>query len=467
MFEFSAGEFVISSGAFENGLKDNAMRDLNVPSGCTAILFNDSTLNGTNCTLQGPVFFPSAVAKDSCFNNMGVSSVRVINDPSYGNTVNATVVGVVEPPPSERPGLVPAECWADFLLDVRVPASGGVRTDLALAGGQTPSNGNGTTNGDVKGRSEEFLSARVDAVAYGQSGNNPGAFLPLDGLFLAVGRGGEQATVVVLNSTRCAGFTSKVAMKEAMIRNMSADGLRLTVELPSYDAVCSSPNGAGAFKGCGVSQPISLKGTQRMKNAPAGIGVKWAVDDVVSWSCPPSCPLGMATRSAVMAKNQTSQLHPTNTVALRNDVGGIMYVRRCTGKEGNASTRVTDLATSLSSSSSSSSSTSPSPSTSPPLSPSPMSSSSSPSPVRRRLAAPTPSVAVTSSDASDSCQKALDGIIPFVTDPRSCLDPARAHAAPCAYGEGATCKCCSENARCPGGARTWPRPGFWVLRRDK
>ena len=55
----------------------------------------------------------------------------------------------------------------------------------------------------------------------------------------------------------------------------------------------------------------------------------------------------------------------------------------------------------------------------------------------------------------------MDGVIPFVTDPRSCLDPARARSAPCAYGEGDACQCCPANARCPGGARAWPERGFW------
>lgn len=48
-----------------------------------------------------------------------------------------------------------------------------------------------------------------------------------------------------------------------------------------------------------------------------------------------------------------------------------------------------------------------------------------------------------------------------------CLDPATAHL--CAFGEdGANgtspdCRRCAEGALCPGGYRTWPQPGYWVV----
>ena len=139
--------------------------------------------------------------------------------------------------------------------------------------------------------------------------------------------------------------------------------------------------------------------------------------DEVSWSCPPSCPSGQATTT------NRSMLHPSNTEELRAAVGGITYVRRCADTKRRLQQN--------------------NDSTSPP-SVSPVSSSTS-------------SMAIPS-----QCAKAMNGIIPFVTDPRSCLDPARAQSAPCAYGEGSECECCPANARCPGGARTWPVRGYWV-----
>jgi hypothetical protein len=132
-------------------------------------------------------------------------------------------------------------------------------------------------------------------------------------------------------------------------------------------------------------------------------------EEEVSWSCPPSCPSGQATTT------NRSKLYPSNTENLRSAVGGITYVQRCTENQRNNVT-------------------------------------TSPSSVS--LMAPFTS--------SNQCAKATKGIIPFVTDLRSCLDPARAQSAPCAYGEGGDCKCCPANARCPGGARTWPARGYWV-----
>jgi hypothetical protein len=141
--------------------------------------------------------------------------------------------------------------------------------------------------------------------------------------------------------------------------------------------------------------------------------------DMVTWSCPPSCPTGQA------ATTNRSALYSTNTKELRAALGGITYVRRC--DDGERRLQQNNDSTPLS-----------------PQSAEPASSSSSLS----------------------QCEKAKAGTIPFVTDPRSCLDPARAHTAPCAFGEGGECECCPANARCPGGARTWPDRGYWVEREN-
>ena len=45
-------------------------------------------------------------------------------------------------------------------------------------------------------------------VTYGRRDNNPDAFWPLDGLFLAAGRGGDQAVIVVSDAPQCAGIAS-------------------------------------------------------------------------------------------------------------------------------------------------------------------------------------------------------------------------------------------------------------------
>ena len=456
-FVFSAGQFTVAdAGSFSNRLEGDAMRALNVPRGCVAIVFNNSMFKGANCTLPGPGYYDSyydSPTNTKCLNNVGVSSVQILNDPTYGQTANVTERGVVDgvvdgaaparPTPDEVPTLVPAACWADFLLE-----SGAFADTGGIRGGQTGV-GNRTfdsaTDAVIANRVGLLLSARVGAVTYGRRGNNPGAFWPLDGLFLAVGRGGEQATVVVSDSPQCAKFASEavtvtvtVGGIDAPIRNRSADGLRLIVELPSYDDVCSSG-------GCGVSQAIRVKGTQRMKYAPPSAW--WAVNQVVSWACPPLCPTGSRARATT---NESSQLHPANTAALRKSVGGITYVQSC------------------SNTSSASSSSAPPPS---PFS-SVLSPSSSPAPAP--LASPavvgqgpalTPAAAADDKNKDPSgarCAKAMDGMIPFVTDPRSCLDPTQARVAPCAYGGGGSCQCCPANARCPGGARTWPKRGFWV-----
>ena len=474
-FLFSAGRFTISdTGFFSNGLRDDHMRALYVPRGCTAVLFNDSTFKGTNYTLSGPNYYQTLTVS---FGTFGVSSIQILDDPTYGQTVNVTAGGVVDgvgpgaaqPIPGEVPSLVPVECWEDFLLGVSasmlgesisagstatatadsavsptsaIPAGGRGKGPApspshGVTGGQTPSNVSDTDAviaERVKPLPLPFLSARVNAAMYGRRGNNPGAFWPLDGLFLAVGRGGEQATIVVSDSPRCAGIASGVVNVTvtvggvvATILNRSEDGRRIIVGLPSYDEVCF----AG---GCGASQAIRVQGTQLMMYAPPSAW--WAVNKVVSWACPPSCPAGTAARATM---NKSSQLHLANTAALRKAVGGIMYVQSC-----NTSSVVTG-------------------STSPPSSPSPSLTSASTAvgtaPSRTRSA--TAAEYEVNDRSSVSCNKAKNGIIPFITDPRSCLDPAQARSAPCAYGGGDTCECCPANARCPGGARTWPERGFW------
>ena len=189
------------------------------------------------------------------------------------------------------------------------------------------------------------------------------------------------------------------------------DGTTLPLKSPMWNS--GEPNG-GTRESCGT-----IRGLKNWNDLPCSKILPFmcghaARDDEVSWSCPPSCPSGQATTT------NRPMLHPSNTEELRAAVGGITYVRRCTERlqQNNNSTS--------------------------PPSVSPVSSSTS-------------SVAI-----SSQCAKAMNGIIPFVTDPRSCLDPSRAHSAPCAYGEGGECECCPANARCPGGARTWPDRGYWV-----
>ena len=491
-FLFSAGRFTISdTGFFSNGLRDDHMRALYVPRGCKAVLFNDSTFKGTNFTLPGPNYYDHQMLTLSV-GTFGVSSVQILDDPTYGQTVNVTAGGVVDgvgpgaaqPISGEVPSLVPVECWEDFLLGVSASmlgesiSAGSTATATAdfaasptsaipadsrgegpapsptrsVAGGQTPSNVSDTDAvivARVKPLPLSLLSARVNAATYGRRGNNPSAFWPLDGLFLAVGRGGEEATIVVSDSPRCAGIASGVVNVTvtvggvvATILNRSEDGRRIIVELPSYDEVCF----AG---GCGASQAIRVQGTQLMMYAPPSAW--WAVNKVVSWACPPSCPVGTAVRATA---NESAQLHLANTAALQKAVGGITYVQSCKVGEkrpGNTSSVYASSSSVVTGS------------TSPPSSPSPSLTSAS----AAVGAAPSRTQSATAAEdeakdrSSVSCNKAKNGIIPFVTDPRSCLDPAQARSAPCAYGGGDTCECCPANARCPGGARTWPERGFW------
>ena len=258
----------------------------------------------------------------------------------------------------------------------------------------------------VDQRSE--LSARVNAPMYGKNYGNARAFAPLDGLFLAVAGGGESAIVVLSSEPACiiavnAAVSVTVGGLVAPVYNRSQDGLRITVTLPPYKTVCPSlgRDTMSTAEQCGLGggmHSITVKGS--------GAALR---EEEVLWSCPPSCPSGQPTTT------NRSMLHPSNTDELRAAVGGITYVQRCTRKQQN-----------------------------------------------NNVTSRSPVPPVSYSTSSNQCAMAMKGLIPFVTDPRSCLDPARAQSAPCAYGESGECKCCPANARCPGGARTWPARGYWV-----
>ena len=315
------------------------------------------------------------------------SSNPILNS-TFANTAvecckDKNASGIVGPTPSLAAATIPDSCWTDLRLSVGVGGSGLPTTQL---------------------------SARVDAAAYGLSSNNKESFAALDGLFLPVGRGGELATFVVSESEECATQLKRTiystfggvvdTLKNATVvvtvggvvapernRSSGTNGFHLTVQLPPYEDVCP-PNSTGPCDDAS-SRPIVVRGT------------------ALNWACPPRCPLPnelKAKLGGIENKNgndgNQSSLHPTNTDSLRERLGGITYVKRC------------------------------------------------------------------SANASQSCgnddTRRSEGAVPFVTDPRSCLDPARARSAPCAYGGGDACACCPANARCPGGARTWPEPGFWV-----
>jgi hypothetical protein len=47
------------------------------------------------------------------------------------------------------------------------------------------------------------------------------------------------------------------------------------------------------------------------------------------------------------------------------------------------------------------------------------------------------------------------------TEPELCLSFDPEVASQCAFGFGASCQDCPRHARCPGGNRAWPMPGFW------
>ena len=276
------------------------------------------------------------------------------------------------------------------------------------------------------------LSARVDAAVYGQRQGNIPAFLPLEGLFLAVGRGGECATVVISDDPNCSvianatvtDLTVKVGGAVATLNNRSADGLRITVNLPSYDAVCS----AGQQCGPGTSQTISVTSTNKT---------------LIAWSCPPDCP---NRRGPSM---NLSALHRENTAALREGEGGLTYVRSCASVATPALNVTPPLATEA---------PAPAPATSAPA----PAAEASPSPAASLPQAMVVVYTITAEQREERCRKAAIGRLPFTTDPRDCLDPKRARAALCAYGEGGSCQCCPANARCPGGARAWPDQGYYV-----
>jgi hypothetical protein len=47
------------------------------------------------------------------------------------------------------------------------------------------------------------------------------------------------------------------------------------------------------------------------------------------------------------------------------------------------------------------------------------------------------------------------------TESHICLSYDPEVASQCSYGSGATCQDCPPHARCPGGPRAWPMPGYW------
>ena len=52
------------------------------------------------------------------------------------------------------------------------------------------------------------------------------------------------------------------------------------------------------------------------------------------------------------------------------------------------------------------------------------------------------------------------------TESHICLSFLPELAAQCAYGFGASCQDCPSHARCPGGNRAWPMPGYWSQSED-
>jgi surface protein len=427
--------------------------------------------------------------------------------------------GIVGGPADPTSALLPASCWEDFLLEVQPP-----RTSSSGAG--------------VKLFPFKELSARVNATAYSENGTNDVAFLPLGGLFLAFGGGGERATIVLSDDSMCAqaaNMTLSVSVGGivAPLHTRSTNGLRTTVTLPSYDDVCVRSGQCNSMSntitvteddstehglqiGCkpgyersdsgqycyrkyetkgvnwtdarvvcqtdgtdlaivGSEEDDSFIKKQKWTEAwfglndrakegtfvnvdgtvPAWVPAAWAAPrgepnnfggnedcavlgytdgtkwndypctkltkgvacghstqlQMVSWSCPPLCP-GQAMATSQRAANPSKT--PTDT-----DTGGITYVQRCT-KGGRRLQQ------------------------------------------HNESAPPSSSQVPTVPPSSQQCANAMKGLVSFVTDPRSCLDPVRARSAPCAYGEGGSCQCCPENARCPGGARMWPARGYWA-----
>ena len=286
-------------------------------------------------------------------------------------------------------GTILDSCWTDLLMSVDGSSS---------SSSSSSSSNNSEVTTSVRPTTQ--LSARIDAAAYGSSRNDGKPFAPLEGLFLAVGRGGELATLVISGSEECATKFKKATVVVTVggvvaperNRSSSTNDFRLTVQLPSYEAVCSSNNTRPCDAG---TRTIAVQGTSQ-------IAMSGGSRKVVSWACPPRCPFPkeLAQKIKDGTQNNQSSVHRANTASLRRTLGGITYVKRC------------------------------------------------------------------SANASLSCRsedsRTRSAAVPFVTDPRSCLDPSRARSAPCAYGGGDSCTCCPANARCPGGARTWPEPGFWV-----
>lgn len=134
------------------------------------------------------------------------------------------------------PAMLPASCWEDFLMEVQPPSQLSSTT-----GGSSAINSSLTKHDE--------LSARVDPALYGANkvafnNINMNPFSPLAGLFLAYVRGGERATIVISKRPQCARavnatlaiMVGHVAVN-ASTYGRSADGFRVTVKLPSYDAV--------------------------------------------------------------------------------------------------------------------------------------------------------------------------------------------------------------------------------------
>jgi hypothetical protein len=167
-------------------------------------------------------------------------------------------------------------------------------------------------------------------------------FSPLAGLFLAYVRGGERATIVISKRPQCAravNATLAIMVGHVTINvstyGRSADGFRVTVRLPSYDAVMDGVGGGKETKNITVKAIATYTRGEGTVETP-----------LLSWSCPPSCPGESGrnepsegdTRKRIGWKNTNqSFLHPGNTAALRKAVGGVTYVRRCTSNKGNTS----------------------------------------------------------------------------------------------------------------------------------
>ena len=335
------------------------------------------------------------------------------------------------------PAMLPASCWEDFLMEVQPPSL-------------LPSTTGGSSANNISLIKHDELSARVDPALYGANkvafnniDMNP--FSPLAGLFLAYVRGGERATIVISKRPQCAravNATLAIMVGHVTINvstyGRSADGFRVTVRLPSYDAVMDGVGGGKETKNITVKAIATYTRGEGTVETP-----------LLSWSCPPSCPGESGrnepsegdTRKRIGWKNTNqSFLHPGNTAALRKAVGGVTYVRRCTSNKGNTSAA-----------SSQSSSSSP-----------PPEKSAAGDTAAGGVAAAETAVSTSTTSTISRCAQAVEGLLPFATDPRLCLDPAKARSAPCALGDGDNCRCCPLNARCPGGARMWPKRGYYA-----